>query len=108
MLCFLKNDTDEDFTRILEEVRDEKGCATFETFSTDGPSEFLVGTSTKGGGTHPGDKIRLLLQVKDSGKRVWKSRELDGARWKERSWGQWRITWKIASEQKMTLGPWSA
>ena len=30
------------------------------------------GTSTKGSGTHFGDKIR---------KRAWKSRELDGARW---------------------------
>ena len=45
------------------------------------------GTSTKGGGTHLGDKIRPLFQVKDSGKRIWKSRELDGARWKGRSWG---------------------
>ena len=25
--------------------------------------------------------------MKDSGKRVWKSRELGGARWKEGSWG---------------------
>ena len=31
-----------DFRRILEEARDEKGCAILETFSTDGPSEFLV------------------------------------------------------------------
>ena len=36
------DDTDVDFRRILEEARDEKGCAIFETFSTDGPSEFLV------------------------------------------------------------------
>ena len=32
---------------------------------------------------HHGDKFRLLLQVKDSGKRVWKGRELDGTVWKE-------------------------
>ena len=36
------------------------------------------GTSTTAGRTHHGDKIRLLLQVKDSGKRVWMGRELDG------------------------------
>ena len=41
-------------------------------------------TGTKEIGTHRGDTIRVLLQVKDSGKRVWKSRELDGARWKKR------------------------
>ena len=34
--------TEVDFRRILEEARNEKGCAVFETFSTDGPSEFLV------------------------------------------------------------------
>ena len=31
------DDTDVDLRRILKEARDEKGCATFETFSTDGP-----------------------------------------------------------------------
>ena len=36
------DDADVDFRRILKEARDEKGCATFETFSTDAPSEFLV------------------------------------------------------------------
>ena len=34
--------TDVDFGRILGGARDEKGCAIFETFSTDGPSAFLV------------------------------------------------------------------
>ena len=34
--------TEVDFERILEEAEDEKGCAIFETFITDGPSEFLV------------------------------------------------------------------
>ena len=32
--------------------------------------------------------------MKDSGKRVWKGRELDGALWKEGLWRQLRITWK--------------
>ena len=44
--------TDVNFRRILEEARDEKGCAIFETFSTDGPSWWSVvreGTGTKGG-----------------------------------------------------------
>ena len=46
------DDVDVDFRRILEKARDEKGCAIFETFSTDGPSAFWWsvvrdGTSTK-------------------------------------------------------------
>ena len=41
------DDSDVDFRRILEEARDEKGCAIFETFSSDGPSEFLVVSSTR-------------------------------------------------------------
>ena len=36
------DDSDVDFRRILEEARDKKGCAIFETFSTDGPSKFVV------------------------------------------------------------------
>ena len=36
------DDTEVDFRRTLEEARDENGCAIFETFSTDGASEFLV------------------------------------------------------------------
>ena len=36
------DDVDVDFKRILEEARDEKGCAIFETLSIDGPSEFVV------------------------------------------------------------------
>ena len=39
-------DTDVDFRRILEEARDGKGCATCETFSSEGPSEFLVVSRT--------------------------------------------------------------
>ena len=35
-------DSDVDFRRILEEAKDKKGCAIFETFSSDCPSEFLV------------------------------------------------------------------
>ena len=36
------DDIDVDFRRVLEEARDEKGCAIFETFSTDGPNNFVV------------------------------------------------------------------
>ena len=36
------DDSDVDFRRILEEARDKKGCAIFETFSADGPSKFVV------------------------------------------------------------------
>ena len=41
------DDSDVDFRRILEDARDEKRCATFETFSSDGPSEFWVVSSTR-------------------------------------------------------------
>ena len=41
------DDTEVDFRRILEEARDVKGCATFETFSTVGPSEFLVASRSR-------------------------------------------------------------
>ena len=40
--------SDVDFRRILEEARNKKGCAIFETFSSDGPSEFLVEWNTMG------------------------------------------------------------
>ena len=36
------DDVDVDFRRILEEARDEKGCAIFTTLKTDGPSIFVV------------------------------------------------------------------
>ena len=36
------DDPDVDFRRILEEARDENDCAIFETFTSEGPSEFLV------------------------------------------------------------------
>ena len=36
------DDVDVDFRRILKEARDERGCESFETFSTDVLSEFLV------------------------------------------------------------------
>ena len=41
------DDADVDFRRVLEEARDEKGCATFETFSTDGQSQFLVASRSR-------------------------------------------------------------
>ena len=40
-------DSDVDFRRILEEARNKKGCAIFETFSSGGPSEFLVVNGTR-------------------------------------------------------------
>ena len=95
------DDVDVDFKRILKEARDEKVCATFETFSTDGLSDFLVASRSrwdkyKKTGTHGGDKIRRPLQEKVGGKRAWNSREVDGARWKKGLWRQWKITWRIA------------
>ena len=41
------DDSDVDFRRILEEARDKKGGAIFENCSSDGPSEFLVVSSTR-------------------------------------------------------------
>ena len=49
------DDSDVDFRRIMKEARDKKGCAIFETFGPDGPSEFLavstnvMGQAPKGG-----------------------------------------------------------
>ena len=41
------DDVDEDARRILKEASDAKGCATFETFSSDGLSEFLVASRSR-------------------------------------------------------------
>ena len=41
------DDSNVDFGRILEDARDEKVCAIFETVSSDGPSEFLVVSSAR-------------------------------------------------------------
>ena len=40
-------DLDVDFRRIIEEARDKKDCAIFETFSSEGQSEFLVVSVTR-------------------------------------------------------------
>ena len=50
------DDVNVDFRRILEEARDENGCAIFTTLSTDGRVERNLET-----------KIRRLLQVMDGG-----------------------------------------
>ena len=50
------DDVNVDFRRILEEARDENGCAIFTTLSTDGRVERTLET-----------KIRRLLQVMDGG-----------------------------------------
>ena len=78
-------DVDVDFRRILKEASDERGCEIFETFSTDGLSEFLVpighdGTSAEENGTRHGDKIRRPLQVKDGGKKATSGRGSAGVR----------------------------
>ena len=78
------DDVDVDSRRILEEARDEKGCAIFETFSTHGPSELLVANCWRW------DKHQRRLNApwrqkcEGCGKRAWNSRALDGARWKKR------------------------
>ena len=72
------DDVDVDFRRILKEARDEKGCATFETFSTGGQS-VAVGQVQKQVERTVETKFRGPLQVMVSGRRAWNSRELDGA-----------------------------
>ena len=96
------DDINVDSRRILEEARDEKGCAIFETLSTDGPSNFVV-VSRSRWDKHQrkcGDKIRLPLQVMDGGKRAWNIEELDGARWKKGLWRQRKITWRIVRQHE--------
>ena len=41
-LSCAQDETNVDVRRILDEAGDKKSCAIFETFSTDGPSAFLV------------------------------------------------------------------
>ena len=41
------DDVDVDFRRILEEAKDERGRETYETFSRDGLSEFLVASRSR-------------------------------------------------------------
>ena len=41
------DDVDVDARRILKEARDAKGCATSETFSSDGLSDFLVASRSR-------------------------------------------------------------
>ena len=79
------DETDVDLRRILEEARDEKGRAILETFSTDGPSALLVVRRSR----RVKDQRKWDAPRRQNGKRVWKGRELDGARWKEGLWEQW-------------------
>ena len=93
------DDSDVDFRRILEEIRDKRGYAIFETFSTDGPSAYLVVCCMRWNerqkrlnaqweelrSVQPTwQQTRLLQRVEDSGKRAWKSSGLRRARRKER------------------------
>ena len=41
------DDLDADFRRIKEESKGQKGCAIFETFSSEGQSELLVVSSAR-------------------------------------------------------------
>ena len=44
---FGPDDVDVDARRILKEARDAKGCATLETFSSDGLSDFLAASRSR-------------------------------------------------------------
>ena len=84
------DDTDVDFRRILEEARDKKGCAVFDTFSSDGPSEFLVVSGTQG------DKHPRRL---DAPWRQNSSSSSSGRQWQAGLEGQ-RVAWS-SSERKV-------
>ena len=49
-------DVDVDFRRILKEARDGRVCEIFETFSTDGLSEYLVASRSRW------DKVQKKLE----------------------------------------------
>ena len=84
------DDSDVDFRRILEEAREEKGCAIFETFSSDGPSEFLVVSSTRW------DKHQRRLNAP---RRQNSSTSSSGRQWQEGLEEQ-RVAWS-SSERKV-------
>ena len=95
-------DSDVDFRRIIEEARGKKTCAIFETFSSDGPSDFLMVSSARW------DKHQKRLNAS------WRqdsSSSSNGRRWQAGleeqrvAWSssernvmgrreQWKITWK--------------
>ena len=96
------DDIDLDFRRILEEARDEKGSAISETFSTDGQSEFVVVSRSRWDKDQrkwnaPWRQISFACASDGWWQEGVEDRKLDGARWKEGFWVQWKTTWKIAS-----------
>ena len=99
----------------LKKQEMKMGCAIFGTFSTDGPSEFLVVCSTRW------DKHQRRLERTVAAK----IRLLHASGWtvasgpgRAESWmepvgkkgygEQWKITWKNVPIQKWTWRPWSA
>ena len=81
LLC--PDDVDVDFRRILTEARDERGCETFETFITDGSSEFLVASRSQW------DKYKRKWNAPRNG------REPVGVRWKKGYGGSGRKPVKL-------------
>ena len=84
------DDSDVDFRRILEEARDEKRCSIFETFSSDGPSEYWVVSSTRW------DKHQRRLNA------PWRqnsSASLSGRQW-QADLKEQRVAWS-SSERKV-------
>ena len=92
------DDVDVDARRILKEASDAKGCATFETFSSDGLSEFLVASRSRW------DKYKRKWNApwrqnsSASASEGWvarrpgrNSRESDGVRWKKVYGGSGRL-----------------
>ena len=95
------DDVDVDFRRIVKETRDEIGCEMFETFSTDGLSEFLVASRSRW------DKYKRKWNAprrhnsSASASEGWwqEGQERQRVGWssmEKELWRQWKMTWKIA------------
>ena len=101
-------DVDVDLRRILEEARDEKGCAIFETFSADGPSAFLVVSRSRW------DKHQRRLNApwrqnsfsSESGGQWQEGLERQRVGWssvEKGLWRQWKTTWIIVASSTGAL-----
>ena len=108
------DDTEVDFRRTLEEARDENGCAIFETFSTDGASEFLVVSRSR----WDKHQRRLTAPVRQhssasSGGRQWQEGlEGQGVGWSSLDRKVMGVVEKYLETcvhtKKWTMRPWSA
>ena len=86
------DDVDVDFRRILKEARDERGCETFESFSTDGLSEFLVASRSRWDKYKRNWNAPWRQNSSAFASEGWRQegrngRESDGVRWTKKDYG---------------------